>query len=336
VLPDRPGLATPTPELAVASAPRRFGLGALAIVLLGGLVVLPGFLSNFWLFLFTDILIFALFSLSLNLIMGQAGMLSFGHAAYYALGAYTAALLAVKLAVPMPLAALAGVAAATLGAMVFGFFCVRLTQAYFIMLTLAFAQLVFAVVFKAYHVTGGENGLAGIRPLPALSSPLHYYYFTLVVVALCTFLLYRITQSPFGYSLRAIRDNPRRAEFVGLPVRRYRWYGFIIAGLFAGVAGVLFAYYNGSVSPQMAFWTNSARPFMAVIIGGINTFWGPVAGAVVLQVLETQLGRFTENWPLVLGLITLSIALFFQRGLAGLLAPDSRPRRWYRVWQHRS
>jgi branched-chain amino acid transport system permease protein len=204
------------------------------------------------------------------------------------------------------------------------------------MLTLAFAQLVFAVVFKAYHVTGGENGLAGIRPLLVLSSPLHYYYFTLVAVALCTFLLYRIAHSPFGYCLRAIRDNPRRAEFVGLPVRRYRWYGFIVAGLFAGVAGVLFAFYNGSVSPQLAFWTNSARPFMAVIIGGINTFWGPLAGAVVLQVLETQLSRFTENWPLVLGLITLSIALFFQRGLAGLFAPDSRPRQWYRAWQRRS
>jgi branched-chain amino acid transport system permease protein len=319
------------------AAPRRRAIGlALAI---GGVVLLlalPLVLNVFWLFLLTDVLIFALFALSLNLIMGIGGMPSFGHAAYYALGAYAVGLLTVRAGVAMPLAFVAGPLVAALGAAVFGFFCVRLTQSYFIMLTLAFAQLVFAVVFKAYHLTGGENGLPGIRPIPELSSPLNYYYFTLVVVALCTFLLYRIAHSPFGYCLRAMRDNARRAEFVGLPVWCYRWYAFIIAGLFAGVAGTLFAFYNGSVSPQAAFWTTSARPFMAVIIGGAGTFWGPVAGAMVLQVLETQLGRFTEHWQLVLGLITLCIALFFQRGLGGLVGRDSRLRGWYTSWQHRS
>lgn len=293
-------------------------LGLLAVVLAASPLY-----STFWLFLLTDILIFALFALSLNLLMGLAGMLSFGHAAYYAIGAYTAGLLSVRLGLSMPLAALAGPIAAAAGAALFGFFCVRLTQAYFIMLTLAFAQLVFALVFKAYHVTGGENGFSGIRPIPELSSPQTYFVFTLVVVAVCVALLYRISYSPFGYSLRAIRDNPTRAEFVGLPVRRYRWYAFIIAGFFAGISGTLFAFYNGSISPQIAFWTSSARPFMAVIIGGISTFWGPIAGAIVLQLLETQLGRFTENWPLVLGVITVGISLFFQRGLAGLL---KRPR----------
>lgn len=319
------------------AAPRRLAVG-LVLAMVGAilLVALPLVLNVFWLFLLTDVLIFALFALSLNLLMGIGGMPSFGHAAYYALGAYTAALLTVKLGLAMPLAFAAGPLVAALGAAIFGYFCVRLTQSYFIMLTLAFAQLVFAVVFKAYYITGGENGLPGIRPLPELSSPLSYYYFTLVVVAVCTFVLYRIAHSPFGYCLRAMRDNARRAEFVGLPVWRYRWYAFIIAGLFAGVAGTLFAFYNGSVSPQAAFWTTSARPFMAVIIGGTGTFWGPVAGATVLQVLETQLGRFTEHWQLVLGLITLCIALFFQRGLGGLVGPGSRLRRWHATWQNRS
>lgn len=295
-----------------------------------GLLVLPPVLGVYWQFLLTDILIFALFSLSLNLLMGLAGMISFGHAAYYALGAYGAALLSLHLGVPMPLAFAAGPLVAGLGAAIFGFFCVRLTQVYFIMLTLGFAQLVFAVVFKAYYLTGGENGLAGIRPLPQLSSPLNYYYFTLAVVAACTLLLYRVTHSPFGYCLRAIRDNPQRAQLVGLPVRRYRWYAFVIAGFFGGVAGTLFCFYNGSITPQIAYWTTSAQPFMAVVIGGIGSFWGPVAGAIVYQLLQTQLGRFTENWALVLGLSTLAIALCFQRGLAGYGA-DLRARlAWWR------
>jgi branched-chain amino acid transport system permease protein len=332
VLGRRTGAATLAERKGAAALWERRGAGV-AVLALALLLLVPLGLGTFWLFLLTDILIFALFALSLNLIMGQGGMISFGHAAYYAIGAYTAALLSVKLGASMPLAAAVGLLAAALGAAVFGYFCVRLGQAYFIMLTLAFAQLVFAVVFKAYHLTGGENGLAGIRPLPSLAAPLNYYYFTLVVAALCTFLLYRISHSPFGLALRAIRENPRRAEFIGLPVWRYRWYAFIIAGVFAGTAGILFAFYNGSISPQIAFWTTSARPFMAVIIGGISTFWGPVAGAVVLQVLETQLGRFTENWALVLGLITLGIALFFQRGLAGLVERDSGLRRRWRAWQ---
>jgi branched-chain amino acid transport system permease protein len=304
----------------------------------GGLALLavPPLLTSFWHFLLIDILIFALFCLSLNLLVGVGGMPSFGHAAYYAVGGYTAALLSARLGVPMPVAVASGPVAAAVAAAVFGYFCVRLTPTYFIMLTLAFAQLVYAVILKTYHVTGGENGLSGVRPPPELSAPLHYYYFTLIVVLLCGWLLYRIAHSPFGYCLRAIRDNAQRAEYVGLPVRRYRWYAFIIAGFFAGVAGTLFAFYNGSVSPQMAFWTTSARPLIAVVVGGVSSFWGPIAGAIVLQLLETQLSRFTANWPLVLGLVTLGVALFFQRGLAGLVVGRAHSRTWYAPWRSRS
>lgn len=320
----RKGLPAMLPVLGKDTAAGRTSRLALILLGIAVLVVLPLLFNTFWLFLFIDVLIFALFTVSLDLLMGVAGMISFGHAAYYALGAYVSALLVVKSDLPMPLAAAAGPIAAAMGAALFGYFCVRLTQAYFIMLTLAFAQLVYVVIFKSYGLTNGENGLTGIAPITALSSPLNYYYFVLIVVAVCMFLLYRVMQSPFGYSLRAIRDNAQRAEFVGLRVQRYRWIAFIIAGFFAGVAGTLFAFYNGSISPELAFWTTSASPFMAVIIGGSSAFWGPIAGAVIYQVLQTQLGRFTQHWPLVLGIITLSTALFFQRGLSGFLEQRGR------------
>jgi len=294
------------------------------LTLLGGAAVvavslaLPQFLSVYNTFIVISILILALFTVSFNLLLGYTGMVSFGHAAYFALGAYGAGLLYKKLEVPMPLAFAAAPFIAAVGAMLFGYFCVRRTHAYFIMLTLAFAQILYAIIFKWYDLTGGDNGLVGLRPPSALASPQSYYYFTLVIVAVCLFLMYRLVHSPFGNALRAIRENPLRAEAVGISVWLYRWIVFVIAGFFAGIAGALTAFYQWSAHPEFAFWTKSAEPLVAAVLGSIHNFFGPVLGSAIYILLQRLVTRFTEHWLLVVGGLAILIVLGFPRGLLGI------------------
>jgi branched-chain amino acid transport system permease protein len=293
-----------------------------------------------YVFLTTEILIAVLYATSLNLLMGYGGMLSLGHSAYYALGAYTTGLLAVQLSWPMLPAMLAGPLVAALFAFVFGIFIVRTSHqehAYFLMLTLAFSQLVYAMIYKWYGLTHGDDGISGILPTGIIGTPRSYAVFTLAVVAVCLGLLRRIVNSPFGLTLQAIRDNPRRAEFVGLSVRRYQLAAFVIAGLFGGVAGTLYAYFSGTISPQLAEWGASARPFLANTIGGIQSFWGPLVGVLVLEVIDSQVGRVTEHSLLAVGALALLVPLFFPQGIIGLLRhrtlawPDWAVAR--RLWQ---
>jgi len=294
----------------------------LPLVAIGAGAALLFVLPIRYVFLTTEILIAILYATSLNLLMGYGGMLSLGHSAYYALGAYTTGLLAVQLSWPMLPAMLAGPLVAAVFALLFGIFIVRtshLEHAYFLMLTLAFSQLVFAMIYKWYDLTHGDDGISGILPTGLIGTPRSYAVFTLVVVALCLALLKRIVNSPFGLTLQAIRDNPRRAEFVGISVRRYQLAAFVIAGLFAGVAGTLYAYFSGTISPQLADWGASARPFIANTIGGIQSFWGPLAGVLVLELIDSQVGRFTEHSLLAVGALALVVALFFPQGIIGLL-----------------
>ena len=295
------------------SAGKLVALAALSAALLAA----PWVLSIFWIYLVVEILILALFATSLNILMGYGGMISLGHAAYFGLGAYSAALLTKRAGWAMAPAFLVSPLAAALGALVFGFFCVRLTRAYFIMLTLAFAQILYAVIYKWYDLTGGENGLSGVWPSGVLAAPRNYFYFTLLVSGLSLGAIYRIVSSPFGYALRAIRENPVKAEFLGIPVRRYQHIAFVISGLFAGIAGSLFAFFNGSVFPELAFWTKSAEPLVTVIIGGQQSFWGPVVGAVVFKGLEIVITRSLTYWQLVLGCLVLLMVLVFPQGLTG-------------------
>src|SRR3990170_3536480 len=306
------------------------GWRGLMLTLLGGaLLALPFVLPLFYVLLSMEIIILSLFSLSLNLLVGYTGMVSFGHAAYFALGAYTVGLLVKEVGVAMPWAFLAAPVVAALGAAVFGFFCVRRTHAYFVMLTLAFSQILWAITHKWYGLTGGDNGIIGIWPARWIAAPEHYYYFVLAVAGACTLVLWRLVESPFGYTLQAIRENPQRAEFIGVPVRRYQFIVFVIAGFFAGVAGALFAYFNGSVFPEFAFWIKSAEPLVAVIIGGTYYFWGPVAGSVVFKLLDTLITRYTEHWQIVLGALILLIVLVFPTGVTGF---DLQKVWWRRRW----
>ena len=290
------------------------------LVALAVLVVLPLLLPSFLVVVMTEIAIVALFATAFNLLMGFGGMVSFGHAAYFALGAYAAALLVKQAGWPMPLALAASPFAAAAGALFFGFFIVRLTHTYFAMLSLAFAQIVFTVVFKWKSLTGGDDGILNLWPPPALKSPLAYCYFTLAVAGAGMLALRAIVDSPFGYALRAIRENPRRARFIGVNVRRHQLFAFVLSGFFSGLAGGLFAFFNGSVFPDFAYLNKSFEPLVVVLLGGIQSFFGPLAGAVGFKILETFIARqWPVYWPLFLGSAVVLVVVALPQGFVGLL-----------------
>ena len=283
-------------------------------------LVLPLVLSTFYVVLLIEIAVVALFATAFNLLMGFGGMVSFGHAAYFALGAYAAALLAQKAGWPMLAALAAAPLVAALGALVFGFFIVRLTHTYFAMLSLAFGQIVYTVIFKWTSLTGGDNGLLNVWPPAFLRSPTTYYYFTLLVVGACFLALYAIVNSPFGYVLKAIRENPRRARFIGVNVRRHQLYAFVISGFFSGVAGGVFTFHNGSVFPDFAFFTKSFEPLVVVLLGGTQSFYGPLAGAFGFKFLEWLISKWAPiYWPLFLGAIVIAVVVVLPQGFVGLL-----------------
>ena len=291
----------------------------------------PALGSRFYTFVATDVVIFALFAVSLNLLIGYTGLVSFGHAAYFGAGAYATGILMKKLAVPFVLAWPAAGVLAGLMALVAGFFCVRLTKIYFAMLTLAFAQIVWAICFKWNDVTGGEQGMPEI-PYPELSwmsaLPIlgdwrasdHFYVLTVLLVAACLWLLRRLVGSPFGRILTTIRENPERAEFIGVNVRLYELIVFVIAGAFAGLAGGLFGIFNRGVFPDFAYWTKSSEVLIMAILGGIGHFWGPAVGALVLLVLNQQITSYTQYWPFILGSILIVLLFGFPGGIVGALA----------------
>jgi branched-chain amino acid transport system permease protein len=286
--------------------------------------------SRYYTFLATDIAILALFAASLNLLLGVTGLVSFGHAAYFGVGAYTCAILMKTYGVAFAVALAAAAVNAALCALVFGLFCVRSTRIYFSMLTLAFAQIVWAICFKWNSVTGGEQGLSNV-PYPdlawissvpglgALRSGDHFYLLVLLLVGLAFWLLRRIVNSPFGSVLTAIRENPERAEFVGINVRRYQLAAFVVAGAFAGWAGALFGIFNRGVFPDFAYWSKSAEVLIMAILGGTAHFWGPAFGAAILILLNQQINAYTQYWPLILGSILIVLVFVFPNGVFGTL-----------------
>jgi branched-chain amino acid transport system permease protein len=294
------------------------------------MLAVPWLGSRYDTFLATQIAIYALFASSLNLLLGTTGLVSFGHAAYFGVGAYASGLLMKNLGVPFTLAFPAAGLAAALFALVFGFFCVRLTKIYFAMLTLAFAQIVWAVSFKWNDLTGGDQGLPDV-PFPelgwmgALPGFDHFrigeefYFVVLALVALSLAALRRLTQSPFGRVLTTIRENPERAAFIGVNVRGYELAAFTIAGGFAGFAGALFGIFNRGVFPDFVFWSKSADVMIMTILGGMQHFWGPAVGALVLTLLNQQITAYTEYWPFVLGTILVVLLFGFPGGILGAL-----------------
>ncbi len=302
------------------------GLGLLVLAL----AVAPLALPPFFLQLLTEIAIVGLFATAFNLLMGFGGMVSFGHAAYFALGAYAPALLVKRAGVPVLLALPAAPVVAAAGALLFGYFIVRLSHTYFAMLSLAFGQIVFTVIFKWKALTGGDDGLLDVWPPALLKSPAAYYYFTLTVVGLSVLALRAIVDSPFGYALRSVRENPRRARFIGIDVRRHQLVAFVISGAFSGLAGGLFAFYNGSVFPDFAYFTKSFEPLVVALLGGVQSFFGPLAGALGFKILEWLVSRqWPVYWPLFLGTIVILVIVLLPRGFVGLV--EGRPWRTRRI-----
>jgi len=307
---------TPLPEqrtLVVAPGRRA---AATAAVLLVALVALPWLRDEYAAVLMTDILIAALFAASLQFMLATAGMTSFGHAAYFGVGAYAAAL-AVKSGWPMLAAIAIAPAVALIAAVIFGWFCVRLAGVYLAMLTLAFAQIVWSIAFQWEGVTGGSNGLVGIWPAPWLGSRSAFYFFTLLVVAVAAWLLARITHSPFGLAVRGVRDSPLRAAALGIDVTRIRWRAFALAGGFAGIAGGLFAFSKGSISPESLAIPRSVDAIVMVLLGGLNALFGPLLGAGAFTWLADSLTRATDYWRALLGILILAIVLAFPSGIGG-------------------
>jgi branched-chain amino acid transport system permease protein len=303
-----------------------------ALVLLAVLASLP------WLFpgkSLTDFVMrvsaYAIFATSLNLLVGYAGLVSFGHGLFFGLGAYSFALLMQRHGTSIPAALALTVAISAAVAAVVGAICVRLKEIYFSFLTLAFQMLLHSLIIAWTDVTGGDQGLTGGIPRPPflgirLDDPRHLYLFCCAVLVLSMFLMRHLVQSPFGYSLRMIRDNPRRAEFLGIRVWRLRLMAFVVAGVFGSVGGVLISLFVSSAYPDFAYWTVSGEAVFMIMLGGIGVFFGPLAGAAILLLLNDTVTKITEHYSLVLGIVILAFALGLRRGLLGFLW-DIRPGR---------
>jgi branched-chain amino acid transport system permease protein len=294
---------------------------ALALLLL--VIALPWLLPTRDLHLAVEILIAGTFAMSLGLIMGHGGMVSLGHAAFFSIGGYTAGLL-LEAGVPFGAAFLIAPAAAAVGGWLMGLVAARRSHAYLLMLTFALGQLVFSVFFRWRSLTGGDDGLIGIRPPDWLLPLSNFYWFSLGLGAASVLILYRVYKSPFGYSLRAVRDSQSRALASGIPIRRQQIVAFIIGALFAGLAGAQSAFFNRAFFPGSAHWLHSADAFVAVILGGPQLFLGPLLGAVILEALSELISRYTVYWYLILGGTMIAIALLAPRGVGPLLVELSR------------
>ncbi len=281
------------------------------------LVALPWMTGEFGLVLVSEVLIFALFAASLHFVMGPGGLGSFGHALYFGCGAYAVALLTKYAAVGMGVKLAAAPLAAMGAGLIFGWFCVRSSGIYLAMLTFAFAQIVWAIAFQWYDVTGGDNGLLGIWPDAWATDRRVFYYLVLALCGISVVFLRRVVFSPFGYAIRAVRDNRKRAEAIGINHRKFQWLGLIISGAFAGLAGGLYAYSKGSVFPTVLDMQMSVDAFVMCLLGGITSLSGPLVGAAVYTVLESEISRHTQLWRACLGGIILLIVMLFPSGIVG-------------------
>ena len=272
----------------------------------------------------TNILVYAIFALGYNLLLGYTGWLSFGHAAFFGLGAYATGLLLVKANASIGLAIAAGILTATVGGGIIGYISLKRRDVYFAMLTLAFSQLIYFIALQLKDLTGGDNGLAGIPiirlPLSIdLSKPLHSYYFAFVIFVLVMYLARRLLQSPFGKAMQAIRENENRAISCGYDAKKIKLISFIISTMLSGLAGSLYCLHLRFVPLETLGLTTNGEVIFVAIIGGLGTFWGPVIGSVVFLILIDITSKIMERWELVVGLVFIVFILFLNRGICGLI-----------------
>ncbi|WP_319407107.1 branched-chain amino acid ABC transporter permease [uncultured Desulfosarcina sp.] len=288
------------------------------MLMLALFLLLPQFLPRFYVYLFAMIFAIVLLATSLNMVLGYGGMYQFHHAVFYGVGAYAFALFVIKSGLPLWLGyVIAPICSAALGLMM-GLITVRLNQLYFGMLQISLGSLVWAITYRWYAFTGGDDGIHGI-PLPdLLGSSTGAYYFNLIVVVTCLLLMYMIVNSPFGRIFQGIRDNPERCRAVGVNVQKQQLAGQTIAAFFAGVAGTLFVTVEGSVFPDLMFWTLSLEILIMCLLGGWFIFLGPALGAAIIISLRTFAGIYTEYWTLILGIVLMLLIFFLPEGVLGL------------------
>lgn len=302
--------------------PKGFGAleKALLVAAIGAALALPVFGDAYAVKVATEVLVFALAAFSLNFLVGNGGIVSFGHAAYFGLGAYAAGLLVTKGGVPMEPALIAAPLAGGLFAALFGFFVVRLTGIYLAMLTLAFAQIAYAVCFQWVEFTGGDNGVVGVWP-SAWAASRHVYFYVVAACAIAAILALRhVIYAPFGATLRAARDSEQRADAIGVDVRTHRWLGFTLAGSAAGLAGGLYAFSKGSIDPTMLSIPMSVDFLAMILLGGLQTVMGAVVGAAAFHAIKDVFMPLTDFWRFFLGASIIALVLIFPRGLAGAYA----------------
>jgi len=291
------------------------------------LIILPLFLSNYWLNMMTKILVFAIFAMSLDLVFGYTGLLAMGHAAFFGVGGYTAAILIVKYGIEsFWIVAPAAILMAAIVAAIFGFISLRVSGLYFLMITFALGQLLYWIAWQWFDMTGGAFGLKGIL-FPNLSitgfslNTFSFYYFVILFFIVCYFLLHRIVNSPFGYALEGIREDELRMRALGYNTWLYKYIAFIIAGTFAGLGGVLFAHWNMLISPRNLGITTSVLGLFYCMIGGAGTLVGPIIGAGLVILVEFFASIYTpDRWPLILGVLFIATLAIFRGGIFPHLA----------------
>jgi branched-chain amino acid transport system permease protein len=296
----------------------------LLVIVLG---VAPVGLSEFYLTVLCEALVMSMLALSFNLLFGYMGQLSFGQAAFYGLGGYAVALLMTKAQFNFWLSLVAGVLLAALVGAIVGYFCVRLRGIYFSVLTLAFGQLIFFIVFKWHNFTGGDDGIQGVFPPEYLKSPITYYYFLLAVFLVSTYGLWRLVNSPFGQIVKGMRENDTRTEFLGINLARYQLIAFVFAAALAGLAGAIWVPFYRSVAPSYLTWIKSGEPVMAAILGGPSLFFGPVLGMFIMTFFHAWVLGFTVYWPVVMGALILLIIFFLPGGILGYIHEKVKARK---------
>jgi len=297
------------------------------------LILLPTFVETYQVQLLTYGLIAAIAALGFNLLLGYTGLLSFGHSAYFGLGAYTVAFVVQRLGPhSMEFYILIGIPVVAIASALFGYVCVRHTRIFFGILTLAISQVVYSLALKLYWVTGGSDGLRVPRPALLLgllnfSGPrgfqqfiTSYYYYVLAIFVVCVVLMWVVVHSPFGKALQAIRDNEVRARFLGLRIRRFRWISFLVSGTFTGLAGILWVPLNGLTTPDVLYWTFSGEIVFSALLGGFRNFTGPIVGGIVFTYLKTYAVATTEYWQLLLGVVLVTLVLVLPTGIVGGLS----------------
>ncbi len=297
------------------------------LIVLAVLAAAPFGLPRFYTYLIALIVTTGLLATSLNFVLGFGGIYQFHHAVFYGVGAYGAAVMIAKLGYSAWLAFMAGPVVAAVLSFIIGLICVRLSKLYFGMLQISLGSLVWAIVYRWYGFTGGDDGIHGIRMPDLVASPLGAYYFTLIVGGLSLLLMHRILRAPFGSTLQGIRDNALRSQAIGVNVRRHQLAAIVIAGFFGGVAGVLFVVVDNSVFPDMMFWTLSLEITIMALLGGWLTFLGPMLGAAVIVSLRTFVSGITDYWTLILGILLVLVIMFLPEGVLGYV---------FDVWKRRS